>query len=141
MDSTGHIVWTRVPNVDGGISIYNTQSFLIDGKLYGFNNGNGAYFTFEMDAHSGNILWVKNPAADILATANLKSPFIDSNQIYIFSDAFELFGQSLVDGSLSLFTPLLWYTSNIDIPLDPYIVRGRRVYYQTENEIMCIERK
>jgi outer membrane protein assembly factor BamB len=142
MDSTGRLLWRSAPTVNGGFSPYNWPPVILnDNNMYGLNNGNGYFYTFYMDSHAGTIHWVNN-ASPFSATENFQTPVIDSNNFYSLSDAGELFGQSLTDGSRTLYTPLLYYTDyNTDPPLNQFLVYGNRVYYQTYNEIICLTRK
>ncbi len=139
MDSTGTLLWRSAPNVNGGFSPYDAQPIMLNKDLYGLNVGNGYFFTYALDPETGAIHWAKH-AINLSATSNFASPIIDSNNFYTFSDADELFGQSLTDGSRTLYAPLVPDSEGYPA-IHPFLVRGKRVYYQTYGNIMCLERK
>lgn len=144
MDDTGRFVWMKAPNINGNLSIYDWQPFLQNGKLYGYNNGNGNYFTFCMDPHTGSMSWIQialSPPDG--ATEIFNSPGIDSISTYIISDAFQIFGQSLADGHRDLFVDPRYYSKGDYVPGGEILVRGNRLYYQTrdtQDYIICLER-
>ncbi len=141
MDSTGNLLWRSAPTVNGGVSPYTWQPFLYQGNLYGYNNGNAPFFAFDLDANSGNIRWVRSASQ---GTELFHTPIIDSGGIYEVTDDVEspLWGQSLLNGSTILYTPLFWYENySDDVFNGDYLVHGKRIYYQTYDAIICLERK
>ena len=96
---------------------------------------------FSMNAHEGTINWASSPSPSP-ATANESSPILDSGGLYVLDDAVqhELFGQSAMNGNRTLYTPLFYYDDANDPPLNQFLVVGKRVYYQTQNNIICITR-
>jgi outer membrane protein assembly factor BamB len=140
MDSTGNIVWMKAPSVNGSLSIYDWQPFLCNGELYGFNNGGGSFFAFSMAEHSGFVGWISSPEQ---ATEGTTSPFLDTTTgtLYEQSDAEELFGYNLTTGKRTFFAPLGYYIDlNTDAALSSYLVQGDRVYFLSEQYIICLSR-
>ena len=143
MDSTGNLVWRSSPNVNGGNYVYSVPLQLCKGNVYGSNFANTSFFTFSLDALSGKINWVVSPSI-FSASASTTLFIIDSSGLYEVSDDGEqsLWGQSLTDGSRFLYTPLFWYENySGDTFAKEFLVHNKRVYYQTQDEIICIARK
>lgn len=143
MDSAGRLLWRSAPTINGGVSPYIWQPLFLNGQLYSYNSGNGTFFAYDIDASSGAIRWVRSTTQPN-NTSTIIPPAIDSGGLYEVTDDIEasLWGQSLADGSTFLYTPLFWYENNpVDAFANEYLVRGKRVYYQTHDEIICIERK
>ncbi|MGH2638389.1 MAG: PQQ-binding-like beta-propeller repeat protein, partial [Rhabdochlamydiaceae bacterium] len=143
MDSTGQILWRSAPNINGGLSPYIWQPFLFNGQLYSYNTGNGSFFAYDIDANTGAIKWVRSTKQPNNSTT-INPPMIDSDGLYEVTDDAEssLWGQSLSTGSTFLYTPLMWYNNSSNDAFDnEYLVSNKRIYYQTQNEMICIERK
>jgi outer membrane protein assembly factor BamB len=142
MDSTGRLIWRSAPNINGGVTPYIWQPFFYDGDIYGYNGGNPNFFAFDIDAGSGAINWVQSASQNSNVT---HAPGIDSSgSLYEVTDDLgsTLWEQSLINGSMFLFTPLVWYmNSPNDAFAFEYLVSGKRVYFLTQNEIICIASK
>lgn len=141
MDSSGNLAWRSSPNVNGGLSPYIWQPFFENGQIYGYNTGNGDFFAFDLDAAKGIVNWVRSASQ---RTSTIHTPEIDSAGLYEVTDDVisPLWGQSRLDGSTFLYTPLFWYMNYSDDAFNgDYLVQDKRVYYQTYDEIICLERK
>ncbi len=141
VDTSGQVIWERAPTIGAGASLYVWQPFLVNGNIYGINNGQGNYFAFSMNARTGALNWAIHPHWGT-QTANYWTPVLDSNQIYVMTDAYEIFGQKLESGKLSFYTPTQHYTDPDNDPAaGQFAVHGNRIYYQTQNELICIQRR
>jgi outer membrane protein assembly factor BamB len=142
MDTTGHLLWRSAPSINGGVSPYIWQPFLFNGSLYGYNSGNPNFFAYDINVGTGAVNWVQSASQN---SCVFYPPCIDSSgSLYEVTDdlSSSLWGQYLINGSKFLYTPLVWYmNSSDDAFASEYLVQGKRVYFQTQNEIICIARK
>jgi outer membrane protein assembly factor BamB len=139
IDSTGKILWRKAPFVRY-LTDYRWRPTLHDGLLYGYNDGGGDAFSFAMDPETGSVLWAKPLYTELLPTEETYTPVIDGGFTYDITDADWLICQSLTTGERAWGSDLGYYYGN-DSPLGGFWVEGRRIYFETHFEIICLEHK